>query len=92
MLNIPAYVLRFWETEFPDLQPEKSEKGQRLYSEDDIATIRNIAQLRYAEKLTVSGARMKLKKPSDASTELAKLRNSIQVIKNSLQAILSELR
>lgn len=45
LLNLKTYVLRFWETEFPQLDPLRTEKGQRLYSERDIAVLRRIRHL-----------------------------------------------
>ncbi len=60
LLNIPAYVLRYWEAEFPELQPDKSRAGQRLYDETEIEFVRKIAYLRYSEKLTISGCKDRL--------------------------------
>ncbi len=62
MLNLPTYVLRYWETEFPDLKPEKTAAGQRIYSEKDIDLLKRIIHLRYEEKLTLSGTKAKLLK------------------------------
>ncbi|RNC67609.1 MAG: MerR family transcriptional regulator [Desulfuromonadales bacterium] len=53
-------VLRFWETEFKELQPPKSRTGQRLYTRRDIAVLLEIKQLLYGEKLTIEGARNRL--------------------------------
>jgi len=58
---LKAFVLRYWETEFPMLRPVKSEKGQRLYREQDLATILEIKQLLYDEGFTIAGARKHLK-------------------------------
>lgn len=55
-----AFVLRYWETEFPMLHPVKSEKGQRLYREQDVATILEIKRLLYDEGFTIAGARKHL--------------------------------
>ena len=59
-LDIQPYVLRYWETEFPMLRPEKSSSGQRVYSEKDLATIRRIKELLYDEGYTIAGAKKKL--------------------------------
>lgn len=53
-------VLRFWETEFPQLSPLKSSTGQRLYSQRDLELVSEIKRLLYQEKLTIDGARKKL--------------------------------
>lgn len=56
-----AFVLRFWETQFPMLHPLKSEKGQRLYREQDVALVLEIKRLLYDEGFTIAGARKHLK-------------------------------
>lgn len=53
-------MLRFWETEFTDLNPKKSKSGQRLYSKEDLEVVKQIKQLLYNEKLTIDGARKRL--------------------------------
>lgn len=52
-----TFVLRFWETEFPTLQPVKSPSGQRLYRREDIETVFEIKRLLYEEGFTIPGAR-----------------------------------
>ena len=54
-------VLRYWETEFTILMPGKSQTGQRLYSRAEVELVFDIKQLLYCEKLTIEGARKKLK-------------------------------
>jgi len=54
------YVLRFWESEFPQLAPTKSRSGQRLYRRKDIDLVLNIKKLLYQEGFTIAGARKKL--------------------------------
>lgn len=76
-LDIQPYVLRYWETEFPPLSPDKSKAGQRLYTEQDLAVIRRIKELLYGEGYTIAGAKKKLESelaaggPSVASTPAA---------------------
>jgi DNA-binding transcriptional MerR regulator len=55
-----AFVLRYWETEFPILQPVKSPKGHRLYRRQDIDTVFLIKRLLYDEGFTIAGARRHL--------------------------------
>jgi DNA-binding transcriptional MerR regulator len=55
------FVLRYWETEFPMLQPVKSPKGQRLYRRQDIETVLKIKRLLYDEGFTIAGARRHLR-------------------------------
>jgi DNA-binding transcriptional MerR regulator len=60
LLDIQPYVLRYWETEFPALQPPKSLSGQRLYTDHELDLIRRIKQLLYEEGYTIAGAKKKL--------------------------------
>src|SRR5580692_5979902 len=55
-----AFVLRYWETEFPMLQPVKSPSGHRLYRREDIETVFEIKRLLYDEGFTIVGARKHL--------------------------------
>jgi len=57
------YVLRFWESEFPQLAPKKSRSGQRLYRRKDIDMVLEIKKLLYEEGFTIAGARKKLGMP-----------------------------
>src|SRR6266487_5157133 len=60
MADVQPYVLRYWETEFPPLAPNKSGGGQRLYSQRDLDIILRIKQLLYSEGFTIAGAKKKL--------------------------------
>jgi len=59
--RLPAYVLRFWETEFPQLRPVKSSTGQRMYRRKDVESVLRIKQLLYEEGFTIAGARQHLR-------------------------------
>lgn len=56
-LNLKTYVLRFWEMEFSEIDPIRTEKGQRLYTEKDIALLGRIRYLLHERGLTIEGAR-----------------------------------
>ncbi len=58
--DVQPYVLRYWETEFPPLAPNKSGGGQRLYTQHEIDIILRIKQLLYSEGFTIAGAKKKL--------------------------------
>jgi len=55
-----TFVLRYWESEFPTLQPVKSPSGHRLYRREDIETVFEIKRLLYEEGFTIAGARKHL--------------------------------
>src|SRR6202522_4685233 len=59
-----TFVLRYWETEFPTLQPVKSPSGHRLYRREDIETVFEIKRLLYDEGFTIVGARKHLADPA----------------------------
>jgi DNA-binding transcriptional MerR regulator len=61
LCDIPAYVLRFWESEFPQLKPHKGGTGQRLYRRRDVETVLHIKSLLYDEGYTIPGARQVIK-------------------------------
>jgi DNA-binding transcriptional MerR regulator len=61
LTSTKPFVLRFWETEFPMLQPVKSPKWHRLYRREDIETVFVIKRLLYDEGFTIAGARRHLR-------------------------------
>jgi DNA-binding transcriptional MerR regulator len=58
--RLPAYVLRFWETQFSQLRPTKSSTGQRMYRRADVECALRIRSLLYEEGFTIPGARQQL--------------------------------
>lgn len=61
LCEVPAYVLRFWETEFPQLKPNKGGTGQRLYRKRDVEMALRIKSLLYDQGYTIPGARQVFK-------------------------------
>ncbi len=60
-LDIEPYVLRYWETQFPFLKPERTKVGWRRYTKEDISKVILIKRLLYDEHFTIKGARRRLK-------------------------------
>src|SRR5438309_7287529 len=60
LLGLEAYVLRYWETEFPSLAPKKSGTGHRLYRRKDVELLLKIKHLLYEKRFTIDGARQHL--------------------------------
>lgn len=58
--DLQPYVLRYWETEFPQLSPNKSGGGQRLYTRRELDIILRIKELLYKEGFTIAGAKKRL--------------------------------
>ncbi len=75
LLGVEPYVLRFWETEFPVLQPKKSGTGHRLYRRKDVELLLRIKHLLYEKRYTIEGARQWLQ----AEGRGAKARHSTTV-------------
>jgi len=61
LCGVPTYVLRFWESEFPQLKPNKGGTGQRLYRRRDVEMAQRIRTLLYEGKFTIAGARQVLR-------------------------------
>ncbi len=100
LCHLESYVLRFWETEFPQLAPKKSSTGQRLYRQRDVENVLRIKKLLYEEGFTIAGARQHLKqdlKPAKTQSALPftghapMKRSEIKRVRAGLQEILTML-
>jgi len=60
LVGVKPYVLRYWETEFPALAPNKSGSGHRFYRRKDVELLLQIKQLLYEKRFTIEGARRHL--------------------------------
>ena len=95
--RLPAYVLRFWETEFPQLKPGKSNTGQRMYRRRDVETVVNIKKLLYEDGFTIAGARQLLRaenrpsKSQDALPFARPSRDGLRQVRQGLKEILGML-
>ena len=61
LLGVKPYVLRYWETEFPMITPQKSNTGQRVYRRSDVETVIMIKTLLYNERYSIEGARKRIR-------------------------------
>jgi len=87
--DVPTSVLRFWQTEFPRINPKRTPSGQRLYRRSDVELILKIKTLLYEKKFTIQGARQRLKtgsrkKTPDQAPTLDEIRTELQVIRDIL--------
>jgi DNA-binding transcriptional MerR regulator len=73
LCDLPAYVLRFWETEFSQLRPTKGSTGQRMYRRSDVENVLRIKRLLYEEGFTIAGARTHLKSEAKGAKSHAPL-------------------
>ena len=99
LCHLPAYVLRFWESEFPQLKPVKSSTGQRMYRKRDVESVLRIKQLLYEQGFTISGARQQMRAetksdksqaaipfPAQAAPEIQHIRQGLREILELLSA------
>jgi len=70
LVGVQAHVLRYWETEFPMLSPQKNRSGQRSYRRRDVEISLRIKQLLYDEMFTIAGAKRKLHNELRETTKL----------------------
>lgn len=100
--DLKQYVLRYWETEFKQLNPNKNKAGNRTYRQKDIDTILEIKNLLYKEKFTIEGARKMLSQPSKEVKVATKTEKKVittgvntkilEKIRNDLKSILDDLQ
>ncbi|ADU63026.1 MAG: MerR family transcriptional regulator [Pseudodesulfovibrio sp.] len=83
-IGVKTYVLRFWEGEFEEIEPIRTESGQRLYTEEHLEIIREIKRLLYDEKLTIDGAKRKLR-TREQSGILREIHDELVFIKKLLK-------
>jgi DNA-binding transcriptional MerR regulator len=94
LLGVKPYVLRYWESEFSAIRPSKTRSKHRMYRQRDIAVLRQIQRLLYDERLTIEGAKKRLKtgvrrstaKPK-ASKRDASLRSTLNRVKKEIESL-----
>ena len=100
IVGVEPHVLRYWESEFRSIRPQKSSKGQRIYSRRDVETLQKVKELLYSHRFTIAGARRKLREggvePASpeamASTdELTRVRDGLLEARAFALAFLDEL-
>ncbi len=99
MLDVNLSLLRYWEKEFPFICPKKTEKGTRLYSPENINDIKLVYHLVKEKKLTLEGAKKRLKENKDGIVKnhkiilrLQEIQKEIKNIKEQFNAVLDESR
>jgi DNA-binding transcriptional MerR regulator len=103
IVGVEPHVLRYWETEFRSVRPQKSAKGQRIYSRRDVETLLKVKELLYGHRFTIAGARRKLREggvepvepppPTErvSSEESQRMRDTLCSLRDELVAALHEL-
>lgn len=86
LTGLKPFVLRFWETEFPQLAPVRTKKGQRAYTDEHLALVNTIKTLLYEEKLTIDGARQRLAGSGQDKAILKQVYAELVVIRQMLSS------
>ena len=91
LIGVEPYVLRYWESEFNQIKPSRADSNQRTYQRKDVELILEIKSLLYDERMTIEGAkkRLKKKKKSEEMNDeeiLAEVKRGLQEIINILSS------
>ncbi len=94
LCGVEAYVLRFWESEFPQLRPNKSGTGQRLYRKRDVEMAMRVRHLLHEEGYTIAGARQLLAHEAGKSKapQLSLLPGNSPAVQAKLERVRNDLR
>ena len=89
--GVAESLLRYWETEFPQLKPKRNDKARRFYTAADIEVVKQIQYLLNDQKLTIAGARERLKTDKTDVERKTKIRNKLLAMRQELINIRHEL-
>ena len=89
---LKAYVLRYWEQEFPQLRPTKRRGNRRYYQEQDILLVRQIRKLLYEDGFTIEGARAQLSSAPESSGHSVKVNAMVKKVIDELETVLLSLQ
>jgi DNA-binding transcriptional MerR regulator len=96
IVGVEPHVLRYWETEFRSIRPQKSRKGQRIYSRRDVEKLIRVKDLLYGQGFTIAGARKKLREGEAEAAPAepgggAGMRRKLTDLRQEVAAMLAEL-
>ncbi len=91
MTHLKPYVLRYWESEFPQLRPAKNRAGKRIYRSSDIELVLLIKKLLYNDKFTIEGARKRIGKMNEQKS-FEPPKNNDDNLENKRSTVLTEMR
>lgn len=91
MFNVSETLLRYWEKEFPSINPRKAGRGIRQYSKEDIEEVRLVYHLVKEKGLTLQGARESIRRDKGTANKQAEIAERLKRVRDELQAINREL-
>ena len=86
LAELPAYVLRFWESEFGNIRPKRTSSGQRMYRKSDVEMILKIRDLLHTKKYTIRGAKQYLRTRKSTEAGIAQ-QDLLAEVKTELEEI-----
>ena len=89
IVGVEPYVLRYWESEFPQVRPERADSNQRTYQRKDLENLLTVKKLLYEEKMTIEGARRRLRQ--EKGNQISVESSVLDEIKTELSEILKML-
>jgi DNA-binding transcriptional MerR regulator len=92
LCSLKAYVLRYWEQEFPQLKPIKRRGNRRFYKQDDILLVRQIRKLLYEDGFTIEGARSQLSSTPETVSQSVKVNVMVKKVIAELESVLQNLQ
>lgn len=91
MLNVNASLLRMWEKEFPEINPRRTKAGVRIYTQDDINTIKKIYNLLKTQGMTINGAKQLMRNNPKGIDRTSEVIIKLEDIKKEIQGIIDQL-
>ncbi len=91
LFDVAPSLIRFWETEFDQLKPKKSKKGNRQYTQKDIEELRSVYHLVKERGFTIQGARELLKNKSVQTKDKIEIIQSLEKVRSFLVGIKEQL-
>ncbi len=91
LTELEQHVLRYWETEFPGLNPQKNRAGRRIYTKADIEFIEHLKYLLKDKKFTIEGARNALEEEEARNERVETFRSELLSLRSFLSELLQKL-
>ncbi|UCF82226.1 MAG: MerR family transcriptional regulator [Desulfobacteraceae bacterium] len=89
IIGVEPYVLRYWESEFSQIRPERADSNQRTYQRQDLENLLKVKKLLYEDRMTIEGAKRRLKQEKDKKVTVD--RTLLEDMKTELKEILKLL-
>ncbi len=96
IVGVEPHVLRYWESEFRSIRPQKSRKGQRIYSRRDVEKLLKVRDLLYTHGFTIAGARKRMREAGEepapkARSATSEVRERLLSLRQDVVGMLAEL-